>query len=348
MALNEASVEKAARERMLEVVVEVDGRPLSRWGCDGVVCATPTGSTAYNFSAGGPVVWPRRGGDRGGADQRPRAVRAPDGGRTDLGRWRSRCWPAPRARACCGATGVGPSTCRPVRGSRSAGARRRCGSCGCTRRRSPTGWWPSSGCRVEGWRGAAERRGRDKGRGGGASCSRRSGSASLGVIESSTLELGPGLTVITGETGAGKTMVVTALGLLLGGRADTRRGAQRVPERAGRGRGAGRRPARLRRGGRGRRRRGRGRPGRAGPQRDGRGPLARVRRRRRGARVGAGRGGRAAGGGARAVRPAPPAAAECPARRARPVRRHRGRRAAGPLPRGRGPAARRSRASWSR
>ena len=57
-ALNEASVEKAARQRMLEVVVEVDGRPLSRWGCDGVVCATPTGSTAYNFSAGGPVVWP--------------------------------------------------------------------------------------------------------------------------------------------------------------------------------------------------------------------------------------------------------------------------------------------------
>jgi NAD+ kinase len=57
-ALNEASVEKAARERMLELVVEVDGRPLSRWGCDGVVCATPTGSTAYNFSAGGPVVWP--------------------------------------------------------------------------------------------------------------------------------------------------------------------------------------------------------------------------------------------------------------------------------------------------
>ena len=57
-ALNEASVEKAARQRMLEVVVEVDGRPLSRFGCDGVVCATPTGSTAYNFSAGGPVVWP--------------------------------------------------------------------------------------------------------------------------------------------------------------------------------------------------------------------------------------------------------------------------------------------------
>jgi NAD+ kinase len=57
-ALNEASVEKGARERMLEVLVDVDGRPLSRYGCDGVVCATPTGSTAYAFSAGGPVVWP--------------------------------------------------------------------------------------------------------------------------------------------------------------------------------------------------------------------------------------------------------------------------------------------------
>ncbi|HTP14309.1 MAG TPA: NAD kinase [Streptosporangiaceae bacterium] len=57
-ALNEATVEKAARERMLDLVTEVDGRPLSRWSCDGVVFATPTGSTAYAFSAGGPVVWP--------------------------------------------------------------------------------------------------------------------------------------------------------------------------------------------------------------------------------------------------------------------------------------------------
>ena len=57
-ALNEASVEKAARERMVEVVLEVDGRPLSTFGCDGVVVSTPTGSTAYAFSAGGPVIWP--------------------------------------------------------------------------------------------------------------------------------------------------------------------------------------------------------------------------------------------------------------------------------------------------
>lgn len=57
-AINEASVEKGSRERMLEAMLEVDGRPLSRWGCDGVLVATPTGSTAYAFSAGGPVVWP--------------------------------------------------------------------------------------------------------------------------------------------------------------------------------------------------------------------------------------------------------------------------------------------------
>lgn len=57
-ALNEASVEKAERERMLEMTLEIDGRPLSTWGCDGVVMATPTGSTAYAFSAGGPVIWP--------------------------------------------------------------------------------------------------------------------------------------------------------------------------------------------------------------------------------------------------------------------------------------------------
>jgi NAD+ kinase len=57
-ALNEVTVEKASRERMLELTIEIDGRPLSTWGCDGIVMATPTGSTAYAFSAGGPVVWP--------------------------------------------------------------------------------------------------------------------------------------------------------------------------------------------------------------------------------------------------------------------------------------------------
>jgi NAD+ kinase len=57
-AVNEVSIEKASRERVLEVLVEIDGRPLSRWACDGVLLSTPTGSTAYAFSAGGPVIWP--------------------------------------------------------------------------------------------------------------------------------------------------------------------------------------------------------------------------------------------------------------------------------------------------
>ena len=57
-ALNEASVEKSTRERMLELAVAVDGRPVLQFGCDGVLCATPTGSTAYAYSAGGPIVWP--------------------------------------------------------------------------------------------------------------------------------------------------------------------------------------------------------------------------------------------------------------------------------------------------
>jgi NAD+ kinase len=57
-ALNEASVEKSSRERILDVLIEVDGQPVSAFGSDGVLCATPTGSTAYAFSAGGPVIWP--------------------------------------------------------------------------------------------------------------------------------------------------------------------------------------------------------------------------------------------------------------------------------------------------
>lgn len=57
-ALNEATIEKASRARMIEVSLEVDERPLSTFGADGVVIATPTGSTAYSFSAGGPIVWP--------------------------------------------------------------------------------------------------------------------------------------------------------------------------------------------------------------------------------------------------------------------------------------------------
>ena len=56
-ALNEVTIERSGTQ-MVELFVQIDGRPLSRWGCDGVICATPTGSTAYAFSAGGPVIWP--------------------------------------------------------------------------------------------------------------------------------------------------------------------------------------------------------------------------------------------------------------------------------------------------
>ena len=236
-ALNEASVEKAARQRMLEVVVEVDGRPLSRFGCDGVVCATPTGSTAYNFSAGGPIVWPgveallmvpisahalfarplvvapssvlavevlaqTEGAGVLWCDGR-RTVDLPPGARIEVRRGRS---PVRLVRL-----HEAPFTDRLV---------------------------AKFGLPVEGWRGANERRRRNA-----QALRRRSDDeasavieeiriSSLGVIDESVLEFGEGLTVITGETGAGKTMLVTALGLLLGGRADT--GAVRTGARAAR------------------------------------------------------------------------------------------------------------------
>jgi NAD+ kinase len=56
-ALNEITVERESTA-MVELFVEIDHRPLSHWGCDGLICSTPTGSTAYAFSAGGPVLWP--------------------------------------------------------------------------------------------------------------------------------------------------------------------------------------------------------------------------------------------------------------------------------------------------
>lgn len=57
-ALNEVSIEKVSRQGVLEASVEIDGRPVSDFGCDGMLVSTPTGSTAYAFSAGGPILWP--------------------------------------------------------------------------------------------------------------------------------------------------------------------------------------------------------------------------------------------------------------------------------------------------
>ena len=193
-ALNEATVEKAARERMLDAVVEVDGRPLSRFGCDGVVFATPTGSTAYAFSAGGPVVWPEveavlmvpicahalfacRWSCRP-ARCSPSSWSAPSSpGRTWPARSRTAGRRAPGCPArgaslrypglFCGAMGVVWSICRPARASRWPAVPARCCWPACrparagrergrSGHRSPTGWWRSSGCP---WRagGAAAR-----------------------------------------------------------------------------------------------------------------------------------------------------------------------------------------------
>src|SRR5215467_10491564 len=173
---------------------------------------------------------------------------------------------AARRVPCCGATAAVPSTCRLARGSRSGVASGRCFSPGCSaapdrvrwvgqdrptpallsvpsdpvnlargsERHSPTGWWRSSASRSPG--GAAGRmRGRTLPRG----WETRSRLAmleevrisGLGVIDEAVLELSPGFNVVTGETGAGKTMVVSGLGLLFGGRADPSRirpGAERA------------------------------------------------------------------------------------------------------------------------
>ena len=147
---------------MLEVVVEVDGRPLSRWGCDGVVCATPTGSTAYAFSAGGPVVWPEVEAllmvpiSAHALFARPLVV-SPDSVLAvevltpGSGRRRAVVRRAADGR---------PAARRPGRGPPRRACR--CGWPGCTRRRSPTGWWRSSSCRCAAGAAAAGQDGSDR------------------------------------------------------------------------------------------------------------------------------------------------------------------------------------------
>ena len=105
---------------MLEVIVEVDDRPLSRWGCDGVVAATPTGSTAYAFSAGGPVVWPEVEALLVVPISAHALFARPAGGRRRTSTHRRRGAARTRRAGSSGATGAGSSSCRPVRGSRSA------------------------------------------------------------------------------------------------------------------------------------------------------------------------------------------------------------------------------------
>ena len=212
---------------MLEVLVEVDGRPLSRWACDGMLVSTPTGSTAYAFSAGGPVVWP-------GVDAllvvplsahalfaRPlvlsptstvvvevldvspthgvvwcdgrRSVELRTGMEIEVTRGRQRLRLARLS--------AGPL-------HRSAGPEIRPASRGLARLSRPGHHRDRHACMITELR-----------------------IADLGVISDAIISLHPGLTVVTGETGAGKTMIVSGLGLLLGGRADprsVRRGSERA------------------------------------------------------------------------------------------------------------------------
>ena len=146
-ALNEATVEKASRERMLEVVMEVDGRPLSTFGCDGIVVSTPTGSTAYNFSAGGPVIWPTVEAivvvplSAHALFAKPLVVGPEHAVAIELlERHQRHRHPVVRR----------PPLARPsapALASSCGDPTARCGSRGCIRRRSPIGWCASSGCR---------------------------------------------------------------------------------------------------------------------------------------------------------------------------------------------------------
>ena len=202
---------------MLEVVIEIDGRPLSTFGCDGVVVSTPTGSTAYNFSAGGPVIWPTVEAiavvplSAHALFAKPLVVGPEHAVAIELlqrttgagvlwcdGR-RSLDLPP-------GARVVVRRSERPVRLARLHPA-------AFTDRLVRKFRLP-----VDGWRGpcAADRTGRSA-----RPVIEEMRLRDLGVIAEATLPMGPGFTAITGETGAGKTMVVTGLGLLLGQRADS-------------------------------------------------------------------------------------------------------------------------------
>ena len=239
-AVNEVSIEKAARERMLEIAVEVDGLPLSRWACDGVLVATPTGSTAYAFSAGGPVLWPELDAlllvplSAHALFARPlvlgptsmitvelihaspvhgvvwcdgsRSVELREGMEIEIGRGQHRLRLARLSRV---AVHQPAGQQVPAAGGRVAGK-----------------------CRA---RSAAS-----AGGGGGRSGTDRTmitelRITDLGVINDAVLALHPGLTVVTGETGAGKTMIVTSIDLLLGGRGRSQGGPDRRPPRRGGG-----------------------------------------------------------------------------------------------------------------
>ena len=144
-ALNEVSLERTNRERMLEIAVAVDDRPLLRFGCDGVLCATPTGSTAYAFSAGGPIVWPN-----------VEALLVVPNARTRCSPARSSSRPVAQSTSTWSAPGTKPSSAatdgarwrfRPEPGSGFGAGPSQFASPASPSGASPTGSSPSSSCR---------------------------------------------------------------------------------------------------------------------------------------------------------------------------------------------------------
>ena len=216
------------------MVLEVDGRPVSAFGCDGVLCATPTGSTAYAFSAGGPLVWPQVEAlllvpsNAHALFARPMVI-SPDSQRGGRGR------PVRAARR---ARLRRPAHLRAARRRAGGGhARRAFGAHGAARRatvrRPPGAQVRPAGARLA--RCAPPATDPDDRRRTLRAMLAEMRIQGLGVIDDATLELDPGLTVLTGETGAGKTMVVTGLTLLGGGRAEASRVADGAAPRGRRG-----------------------------------------------------------------------------------------------------------------